>query len=541
MNAPNWNLLPHNPQDFFGLEDQFDRKDLKRAYNRLLKKYKPERHPEEFKKLRSAFEDLEEQLRYGRSVEVRELHETYQWHSPSTVNDGPQAELKGPPPLTQQLTQQPVKTVYAELSGQADKSPYDFYALALMSDLVQKDKSMFFRWLATGLKGHPTDLGLSSLLRAHLASPNIPIQSLSQTLLTFSKVVNSDEFYFFTERAWKRLLRETNFATFQKTLAACESNLKSFAIQNRLTFYLTMLRVGIWKADPEWAQSTFDFLDENSIELGPFADYEMEFVRFLVRYKKEHASIIDSNATRKDIHEAIVAWCDLPSHESDPRILSVINRLGDNGKLILNAFPVAAPTNGPQDFSPTESMFMLWEYICNDVAERNGIVLEEENYEGFVKRLYQLMKDLENDWDDSWLPLACHWGNILVYPLISIPLFYLVINYVAPMNQYLLLPGIILVLGLLVAYHLLLRPITADRLVNRLFLRRIFGLYATRWRSRFIQLIEASGVTSGRLQQGLYHVVTQRHQRLNASTLLCEYIPNDVGLSFFASVNQFRQ
>ena len=35
---PDWQLLPHDPQGFFGLADGFDRKDLKRSYNRLLRR-----------------------------------------------------------------------------------------------------------------------------------------------------------------------------------------------------------------------------------------------------------------------------------------------------------------------------------------------------------------------------------------------------------------------------------------------------------------------------------------------------------------------
>jgi curved DNA-binding protein CbpA len=66
--APDWRLLPHDPQAFFALPDEFDRKDLKRAYNRFLRQFKPEKHPAEFQRIRAAFEALDNRLRYGESL-----------------------------------------------------------------------------------------------------------------------------------------------------------------------------------------------------------------------------------------------------------------------------------------------------------------------------------------------------------------------------------------------------------------------------------------------------------------------------------------
>ena len=49
--GPDWNLLPHSPEEFFGLETGYDRKDLKRKYNQFLKQFKPEKHPQEFQRI----------------------------------------------------------------------------------------------------------------------------------------------------------------------------------------------------------------------------------------------------------------------------------------------------------------------------------------------------------------------------------------------------------------------------------------------------------------------------------------------------------
>ncbi len=60
---PNWSALPHEPQRFFELPEGFDRIDLRRKYSALIRRFKPEKFPEEFQRIRAAFEDLDQQLR----------------------------------------------------------------------------------------------------------------------------------------------------------------------------------------------------------------------------------------------------------------------------------------------------------------------------------------------------------------------------------------------------------------------------------------------------------------------------------------------
>jgi len=61
---PDWNLLPEEPEDFFGLSEGWDRRALKRSYNRLIKVYRPEREPERFRDIRAAYENLLDMLEW---------------------------------------------------------------------------------------------------------------------------------------------------------------------------------------------------------------------------------------------------------------------------------------------------------------------------------------------------------------------------------------------------------------------------------------------------------------------------------------------
>ena len=62
---PLWELLPHAPERFFGLSGDFDLRDLKRSYNRMIRQFKPEKFPEEFQRIRGAYESLSDALRYN--------------------------------------------------------------------------------------------------------------------------------------------------------------------------------------------------------------------------------------------------------------------------------------------------------------------------------------------------------------------------------------------------------------------------------------------------------------------------------------------
>ena len=67
MSDPAWHHLPHDPRSFFDLAEGFDRRDLKRAYGKLIRQFKPETHPQEFQRIRAAYEQLENAERYGRN------------------------------------------------------------------------------------------------------------------------------------------------------------------------------------------------------------------------------------------------------------------------------------------------------------------------------------------------------------------------------------------------------------------------------------------------------------------------------------------
>lgn len=65
------NDWPTDPQLLLGVSSEISRRDLKRAYARLIKKYKPEHAPEEFRRVRAAYEKLDQQLEWREEHELR--------------------------------------------------------------------------------------------------------------------------------------------------------------------------------------------------------------------------------------------------------------------------------------------------------------------------------------------------------------------------------------------------------------------------------------------------------------------------------------
>ncbi len=65
------NDWPTDPQTLLGVSSDISRRDLKRAYARLIKKYKPEHAPEEFRRLRAAYEKLDQQLEWREEYDLR--------------------------------------------------------------------------------------------------------------------------------------------------------------------------------------------------------------------------------------------------------------------------------------------------------------------------------------------------------------------------------------------------------------------------------------------------------------------------------------
>jgi hypothetical protein len=217
---PDWSLLPYDAVGFFQLESGYERNDLRRAYNRLIRTYKPERYPAEFQKIRAAFEQLDNGLRYGRNspvVSAEQMVSVDAWQElvsetgdveaapePHQRSAGTKSERrtethrKSRPDFIQRIVREVRRTgpaaVFDRLNDKQDKSPAEYYVLALLSDATASPSIMrFIKCLMAGLRDHPGERGLSSLLYATLRQ-QVPAAEIPTLLKMIAKVIRTDEY-----------------------------------------------------------------------------------------------------------------------------------------------------------------------------------------------------------------------------------------------------------------------------------------------------------------------------------------------------------
>ena len=494
---PDWSLLPQNPQAFFRLADNYDRKTLKRAYNTLIRKFKPERFPEEFQRIRSAFEDLDSQLRYGAPVtaptEIR-----FNW-SAAPHDTFADASTKAAT-VSDRIRDGSAAEVYRQLRGSDHRSPYDYFALAVISDTTakaQEDSLLFFKWLLKGLKEHPGDAGLMSLLRSWIRQ-SVEDKQIRSVLVNISKVVRDDSFYSLTEPLWGRLLRH-NFRAFRELLEQCESNLRAFRIEGRIAFYLHLLKPALFRADSEWLDERFQFVEENVSEVGWFED-EMIFLDQIRQYAQARAEINNGDPIRARMDHAIQAYCLESENEFDRAFTETQLHIARNEQAVFKAFPRSADEIGP--------LTELWRWLCIDVYER---VIGEAQPEADPMRIVQVarrfMYDIEASKHFLWKPLSFTAGLIALGGWTLLPFILLIwLSQLVFSGQHLLM------------HCLWCLPITAilgyllhDRVVEFASSLVFVGPmsrreYRRRWRGMTLQCLQRTRLSLYQLAQGIHEI-----------------------------------
>ena len=550
--GPDWSLLPYRAREFFGLETEFDRKQLKRAYSKLIRKFKPEKFPNEFQRIRAAFEQLENELRYGKSpLSTAMPIEEYVWQTeadpkPAATPDDPKPPKRAPddsasrkrapdpviqpasPTVRERLqSEQPAK-VYKEIAAKQTKSPYEYFALATLADVVTQDETMYFKWLLTGLKEHKDDPGLFQLLQQFFRRDH-KTEMLQSLLVTASKVVSHDGFYFLTEKSWCKLLNQINFAKFKQLLARCEMNLNDHRNRWQVVFYSELLRAAIWIADPGWLNEKFKILE------GDFqnANQDFELLDLLKEYHVQRSELVGDCSVRRQIDGAIKDYFMLEEREGDQAIVACQNQMASNAQALLDAFP-----DDPLGQWQRSPMTFLWMMINEDVAQRNGINFgfssrSRKEKQRFVKRVDMLVDDLDESWHLGMRHVLPYFLMILgSYLLLSIAPVTLLWNWLG--RTEVLVLCIVLMIGLVVLNKLYLHPKTLLPLFQRYCQKAVKGAYEKLWRGRFVQLFDATGATMNDLLPVMDQIMNDDETLKPSTTWLVPLVALDQGLAYYS-------
>lgn len=374
---PDWSHLPHDPVAFFELKSGYDRRDLKRAYNRLLRIYKPEKHPQEFQKLRAAYEQLDNGLRYGESVTQQATVASYDWtteaHKAEDDSDS-QQRVQAPRvvPLSERVQVESASAIYAELSEREHRTPYDYFAMAILSDALPNPRSSrFVQALLAGLQQYPNEQGLYALLYQHFRE-KLPLKVIPGLLKATAKVVRTDRFYALTESLWDVVIREVSFSQFQKLLEECERSLRVFKPGAKLAFYMHILKPAIWKANSKWLDQTFAFIDENGDQIAFWMEFEVEILYRLRAYVEARDDFVTGHPLRQEMDRVLQDYCLLDSVEFDRSMIACQVKIASSQREVMNAFPLESKV----DF---DSATLLWSWLSSESAERSGVVVASEH------------------------------------------------------------------------------------------------------------------------------------------------------------------
>ncbi|MEZ6057216.1 MAG: J domain-containing protein [Planctomycetaceae bacterium] len=410
--TPQWQLLPSHPQKFFGLNDQFDRKDLKRSYNLFIKQFKPEKHPAEFQRIREAYEQLDNQLRYGAPPpSVFDASSPYQWSVPEVVEPeakptwgesqpveeadvfevvadvdvgeiGTPAEavpdqqrVPTPPrrkPLHERVLEEPIADLYNEFKAIERKQPYHYFALAVLSDGISpNDPQRFLKWVLAGVKQHPRDPALQQMLAAFTRGP-IPAADIPRLLRSISQVVQDDRYFSLTESLWDRLLKEVPFAEFRKQLEACEANLSDFRLTQKLVFYIHLLKPALWVADADWTAAAFDLVEGNERDVPNSLEGDVEFLYLLRDYVQDRNGFLQMHPFRRVVDQTLRTCCESDEVGAERAFIACQVRMASSGQDLLDAFPLWDDSPGIDSFT------ILWHWLQREYFESAASMDDEE-------------------------------------------------------------------------------------------------------------------------------------------------------------------
>ena len=111
---------PRDPTDLLGVSHNVDERDLKRAYTRLIRRFKPEHHPDEFAKIRAAYEEVLRRVQFMQ--QFRNQQEQVQEQEQDDIDDEvPSAD----DPLIENVATPPVEPPRAADESAAADSDFD--------------------------------------------------------------------------------------------------------------------------------------------------------------------------------------------------------------------------------------------------------------------------------------------------------------------------------------------------------------------------------------------------------------------------------
>lgn len=543
---PDWSLLPDDPVRFFALAEGFDRTALKRAYNALVRRFKPEHHPAEFQQIRAAYEQLDQMLSYPEQfagfMRVRPAPpDEAEAESGPTARISPRVQQKSlREKLIERLATESPETIYQELRNDDSSSPERYFALALLADVVERDKPLrFIEWLLAGLKKFPRADSLKWLLFEALRSP-LPASAAEKILLACAETLSQGEFYAITESLWEGLLRDDRAPVVEKLLTQCEQKLKGLALDCRATFMLRMARIALWLPDPAWGLSALEFAEAHFHELPDYLTNELDLLSFVREYIKRRPEFRTGDEVRGAIDSAMASFFSGEEQLADAQVVAANVRIATDPTATAAAFP-------RRDDGAWDHGVRLWLLTSVEVGQRVGIGLGQAfDQELWYSRVAALIDQLDRQFWKSRRGLNYRIQRLLLTGLRILMVFVpisLGINIIDPDVPYLdfgivglPIGGVVVVGGFLFAYWYGQR--ISRTKWDPYFSDYFRSTYNCMWRREIWSFTQRARVSCDFVSQCIAHRFEQSQPKATYSWM-AEGVANDRGLEVFALAQHF--
>jgi hypothetical protein len=554
---PRWELLPHDPVGFFELAGSFDRKTLKQRYTDLIRHYKPEKHPSEFQRIRAAFEVLDARFRSGQQERPGQTAFRYHWSTDESTTDPPEVrksladtrpsreqpvhgEPKQPVSLVRRLESEEPSQIYDELERRESKSAYDYYALAVLADLGEPREQLgFLQWILKGLTALPQEPALSTLLYEMLRHDDFG-DANPKVLLAISRLFPSDQFYYFTESLWGRLIKRDSAQRFAAALEDCEANLRDHRVGAKVTFYVRILRAALWRADSPWIERTLAFLKENQDQIRGELENEMELSLQLDRYRRSAHLFIDGSPQRERIDRCIREFCTVNEQEAAERLVRTQLELAADSRELLGAVPF--------DEADHSAAYVALRWIAHATNARLGIDWPPPDRDKLRNATVRFMREVDslddpNPWQlNNLLKGAVDFGAIFFLPTILALPAAMIVSIVASWLRFKqdtsdVISGVTLMV-LIISWVILYFAVVRKKTTNRWFARRHERIarkkYQRHWRYQALRFVQKTQYPLEDVRDAITAVVQGNPGVFRASTWLPGFMARDFGLAFYA-------
>ncbi|CAM2006300.1 J domain-containing protein [Acanthopleuribacter pedis] len=472
---PPWHLLPADPRGFFGLTRDMTRRDLKRRYVALLKRFKPEHHPHEFMTLRAAYEKL--------CAELDQIAAEASLVEQVLPPEPKPAPMPRGTPLQSMHNVEP-EMCYRHLTDQRKKEPEHYVLLAFLSDVIDHgEPHAFLRWVLFGLNQFPDDPALNRLFDEVLLG--VEPHGYDTVLRILADTCEPRLFYQLALAPFATLLTVLPFAQWKTLLFDCESRLRAERLPFRLPFMVELARRGFWRADASWLHQFFEYFDHQLDAVDDELEMDLDLLEIAWAYRLEWSEKTETTPLALLLHQQMQACFAADT----PAVQSALERLC----LTLKEHALLLTEE------PDDGGWVNFEHLLNRLLERYAPYYREED--GVPARVADylvrhFLVELEVSGEKQfiiWLwryAVLATWGGLL-FLAIALPLWFSFYVLAALPSA---AKGLLFFVGLYASRFLFEWLPISD------YYRRFqiwFGerMYRTHWRIETLQFLSRSGLS----------------------------------------------